>query len=190
MDDRTFKFWEVVDLQQGEDAWPLMLRLDQNLAAHVAQYEMRQTVEVDDKGGTSTFQTVAAAKKERDALSRHELRRIQLHAREDRGSRSVIAIADRLEGPQPTIVVQVWGQPEAEVVGLGRVLVDEVRAMVRPSSAPEVRPEPSANVVDAPVAQPEESPRGRRILNHPWVIATGSAVLAGLIVLAITLYVT
>lgn len=102
---------------------------------------------------------------------------------------------------KPTLEVTVRGTDPAEVHGTAQEAVHKAKQglavpkievpkiEMRKVDLPESVERPPASDIPFADLAPQPS-RASQVINHPWMIATGSALIAGLIILILTLWLT
>lgn len=162
---RQHELRETVRIRTGEDVWPAFERAERAALDQTQGWEGRnEYLRLKDSGGQEDFPTVAEAKAAL-AGSRHKLVGIGVWMHDKDRTRAVSISVDNLDaGPQTPkwIAVSAEGPDEASVVGLAKVVIDEVKAARREAA----------------------SLRGTALIaakDHPWVVGIGSSITAAAI---------
>ena len=148
---------------------------------------MHVAIEVKDSGGTTEFDTIAEMLAEQ-GRSRHVVEEAKLQARrEDDPGESLIVAGWALDTSMGYLAVHVWGAGEAETLGLGRILVDEIKAgwpavgKFEPPNVIDGRLTPGPPVASTPVkAGRKVGQMVGKLVNHDYTVA----IVSGLIVTA------
>ncbi len=200
---RVHKQTRQVLLNPEDDLWAMFTSAEAVFRSRfTSESGVRTTWDVDvhDEGGTSTEDTVALARQAAGA-SRYELESVWMSARSQttKGARirSVSVWATYLDKADtgiwhPNIVISVESEDESESIGLAELLLAEItHAQSNPSVAHASAVEAAlpAPVAPTPAASSVEV-NSAPWWNHPWTVATGSALFVGVVILILTIWLT
>jgi hypothetical protein len=164
-----------IKLRRSDDPWPLMESAERVLRAKLTTWgtgNWKIKVDVSHTGGSQDSETVAEAKAQ-FTHARYKLKSLEVSASEGRppnapyqgihSHRSASVRATGLESRDPLSVrwaeINVYGPDETAVIGLGKMLDDEVRAARRAG---------------------RKGPR--QLAQNPWVVTVGGTVIATAII--------
>ena len=181
--------WEVV---RAADAY-LRVRIGLNTNCHAAVYDQRGSINEDSlhkcyvewRQESSPLKSVVIFYGDStDSLS------AQLHAKDLDNE-----LASGLW--KPTLEVTVRGNDAAEVRGIAQEAAEKAKAgLLAPRiEVPQVELAAHAHVERPTLAGISEdigapSSGFTKVMNHPWVYSTGAALIAGLVILALTIWLT
>ena len=194
---RTFREETDIVIESDDDVLSLFGSAEAAMDKHLLDWgsgKYHRVVYVIDTGGEFEASTLEEAR--REMSTRYRIQRISLLAREEpygRGPREVRVAARALheDAYERWLRISVEGPDEPSVVGLARVLTDEIETSRRASrsrsaSATAAGVSSGDRVMSSMDAVIPEKPAWRRLINHQWFVAIVGGLLVSAVILLIT----